>query len=200
MTRIPILLAVLIAGCTSEPSAVTTSPPTAGVFPLVRTCDSAVFGQPNMRRAVRIGPLTLVGTGRRLSSSTFEPHQGRYTAIKALAVVAGSDEVTGTVPLSERDSLFLLFDPSARGNRYGFPVAAGDAQIRFDACAGRQPQYNGGFLATERGCTELEVGSEATGLATGWINLGGTTPCANASVVGAVLLRPVAPNSLQPRT
>ena len=180
MIRTLILAAALvIGGCTPERSTVTTSPPTTGVFPFARTCDSAVFGQPNMRHAVRIGPLTLLGTARALAPSTFEPHQDRYAAIKVLALVTGSDDVTVTVPLSERDSLFLLYDPAARGNRHGFLVAAADAQVRFEACGGSEPQYNGGFLATESGCAQLEVSSEGSGLVRGWINLGGRSPCSN---------------------
>jgi hypothetical protein len=182
MTRALILAAALVmAGCTTERSTVTTStsPATGGVFPFVRTCDSAVFGQPNMRDSVRIGPLTLVGTAQALSPSTFEPHQGRYAAIKVLALVTGPDDVTVTVPLSERDSLFLLYDPGARGNRHGFLVAAGDAQVRFEACGEIEPQYNGVFLATEPGCAQLEVSSEGSGLTRGWINLGGRSPCRN---------------------
>jgi hypothetical protein len=132
-----------------------------------------------MRDVVRIGPLILVGTAQPLPPSTFEPHLGRYTAIKVLALVTGSDEVTVTVPLSERDSLFLLYDPDARGNRHGFPVAAGAAQVGFEACGGTEPQYNGGFLATEPGCAALEVGSEGSGLVRGWINLGARSPCSN---------------------
>lgn len=144
---------------------------------MVRSCDSAVFGQPNMRHAISIGPLTLVGTDQSLSPSMFEPHHDRYEAIKVLALVMGSRDVTVTVPLSERDSVFLLYDPDARGDRNGFPVSEADAQVGFEACPGTEPQYNGGLLATDPGCIDLDIVIEGSRLVSGSFPLGVRGSC-----------------------
>jgi len=177
MTRIVILAtALVLVGCTPE-SGLSTSPVEGGSFPFVRTCGTATSGRPDMRDAVRIGPLTLLGTAQALPPSTFEPHEGRFRAIQVILLVRGSDDVTVTVPLRVRDSLFLLFDPDMRGNGRRFPVAAGDAQVRFEACGGTGALYDGALLATAPGCTALAVESEGSGPTTGWFHLGDGPRC-----------------------
>jgi hypothetical protein len=130
-----------------------------------------------MRHAVSIGPLTLIGTDQTLSPGAFEPHHGRYSAIKVLALVSGASDVTVTVTLSVRDSLFLLYDPAARGNEDGFRVSDGDAQVRFEACPGSEPRYDGGFLLTEAGCVELDVESDGSGVIVGSFPIGNRASC-----------------------
>ena len=173
-------IAFVVVGCTSLGSSTTTpTPPTRvrRVVPFTRSCNSAVFGQPNTRDALRIGPLRLIGTGQPLARSTFEERHGRYPAIKVLAVVAGRNDVTVTVPLTQRDSLFLLYNPAAPRNRWGFRVAEADAQVRFKACPGADPQYDGGFLSSGARCVELEVESASSGLRTASFPLGGRASC-----------------------
>jgi type VI secretion system secreted protein Hcp len=111
------------------------------VAPFVRTCDSAVFADPNMKNAVVYGPLLLVGIpeAANLPQRAFEPHGDRYGAIKLLAVVRGPHDVTVTIPMGQRDSVSLLYDPDARANEHGFLFAAGDARVTFEACSEREP-------------------------------------------------------------
>lgn len=171
------LVMVVCAVPAERPSPILVPSPSVGVFPFVRTCDSAVSITPNMRHAVNIGPLTLIGTTQRLPPSTFRSHEGRYTAIKILALVTSSTDVTVTVPLRERESEFLLYNPAVRGNSHGFMIAEADAQVRFDACPGPYPRYNGGLLLKRPGCVELEVESKGWGLVTGSFPVGTRSPC-----------------------
>jgi hypothetical protein len=143
----------------------------------VRNCASAVFGEPNIENAVSIGPLMLVGIPQaaRLPSRAFKPHEGRYSAIKVL-VVMGSSDVTVTVPAGQRDWVSLLYDPAARATRNGFLLSAGNPRVTFKTCPGREPQYNGGFIATKPGCVRLDIESR-TSSASGWISLGAGDSC-----------------------
>jgi hypothetical protein len=149
-----------------------------GAAPFVRECDTAVFGDPNMENAIRLGPLVLVGVPQAASlpQRAFKPHEGRYGAIKLLAVVEGPNDVTVTVPMSQRDSVSLLYDPNARANKNGFLLSAGDPRVVFEACPGLEPQYNGGFIATRPSCVRLEVRSKASSTS-GWISLGAGRSC-----------------------
>ena len=152
--------AVLFASCTPLASSVSTPPsaaPVRRVVPFTRSCDSAVFGRPNMRPAVHVGPLTLIVADQRVAANSFGESHGRYDAIEMFAIVVGTHDVTVTVPLSQRDSVFLLYDPLAAANRWGFRLAEADAQVRFEACPHGHPQYNGGFLLTEPACVKLDV-------------------------------------------
>jgi hypothetical protein len=148
------------------------------VAPFVRDCASAVFGEPNIENAVSLGPLMLVGIPQaaRLPSRAFKPHEGRYSAIKVLAVVMGSSDVTVTVPRSQRDWASLLYDPTARATRNGFLLSAGDPRVTFKTCQGGEPQYNGGFIATKPGCVRLEIESR-TSSTSDWISLGAGDSC-----------------------
>ena len=150
---------LLLAACTSEASRppAPTVPPHAP--PLVRDCGSAVFGGPNMKNAMRIGPLILVGIPQaaKLSARAFEPDHGRYDAIKVLAVVKGDQDVTVTVPSSEAENFLLLYDPNARANKHGYPFSARDPRVTFEACPGTSAGYNGGFIARRPTCAALKV-------------------------------------------
>ena len=54
--------AAVLAACTSATDPRPEGPTgTKDVAPFIRTCDSAVFGEPNLKNAVSIGPLMLVG-------------------------------------------------------------------------------------------------------------------------------------------
>jgi hypothetical protein len=174
-------IAILMVTCAYEGGSTSTPAPTHSptrrVFPFTRSCDSAAFGQPNLRHAVRIGPLSLIGTDQRLPRRTFDERHGRYPSIQVLAVISGRDDVTVTVPLSQRDSLFLLYNPVAHGNGWGYRISDADAQVRFDACPGTEPQYNGGFLLTEARCVQLDVDSATTGLLTASIPIGDRASC-----------------------
>jgi hypothetical protein len=123
----------------------------------------------------------LIGTDQRLSGTTFESHHDRYRAIKVLAVLRGLHDVVVTVPLPQRESVFLLYDPAARGNRYGFRLSEADAQVRFEACANAEPQYVGGLLMTEPACVSLDVHVEGEGLLSGSFPVGTRDRCAVAS-------------------
>jgi hypothetical protein len=137
-----------------------------------------VFGHPNLRNAVSIGPLELVGARQaaRLAPGAFRAHAGRYQAIKVLAVVRGTDDVTLTVPPSARAALALLYDPAVRANRSGFRFSAGDPRVTFEACGSTDANYNGGFLATRPICVSLQV-STASMRAEGRVSLGTGPSC-----------------------
>jgi hypothetical protein len=171
--------AALLAACSTSGLPHPTGPSSIeDVAPLVRECDSAVFGAPNMKNALTIGPLVLVGIPQAadLPPRAFKPHEGRYSAIKMLAMVKGSNDVTVTVPRSQRHSVSLLYDPTARANRNGFLFSAGDSRVTFKPCPGGEPQYNGGFIATRPSCVSLEVQSKASSTS-GWISLGAGRSC-----------------------
>lgn len=112
----------------------------------------------------------------RLPSRAFKPREGRYSAIKVLAVVMGSNDVTVTVPISQRHWVSLLYDPTARATRNGFLLSAGDPRVTFKTCQGGKPQYNGGFIATKPGCVRLEIESR-TSSTSDWISLGASDSC-----------------------
>jgi hypothetical protein len=176
---IVLVFATLLVSCTSSnPPPAQGSPAVEGAAPFFRDCDSAVFGDVNTRNAATIGPLMLVGIPQaaHLPLRAFKPHEGRYGAIKLLAVVNGSSDVTVTVPESKRDSVRLLYDPEARANKHGFLLSAGDARVTFQACRGAAPQYNGGFIATAPSCLNLEVQS-AGSPSSGWVSLGVGDAC-----------------------
>jgi hypothetical protein len=171
--------ALLLAACTSSGLPPPNRPSSAeDVAPFARRCNTAVFGDINMQNAVAIGPLVLVGIPQaaKLPLRAFTPHEGRYGAIKLLAVVQGSSDVTVTVPESERDSVRLLYDPDARANKHGFLLSAGDARVTFQACRGTAPQYNGGFIATAPTCLDLEVQSAGSSFS-GSVSLGAGDAC-----------------------
>jgi hypothetical protein len=94
-----------------------------------------------MKNAIRIGPLALVGLpqARTRPLRAFQQHHGRYGAIKVLAVVTGDQDVTVTVPGSQRRILTLLYDPSAQANKHGFLFTAGDPHVTFEACSDYAP-------------------------------------------------------------
>jgi hypothetical protein len=171
--------AAVLAACTPSSPPRPKEPSRPGdVTPFVRECGSAVYGTPNMKNAITIGPLALVGAPQaaRLPPRAFKPHHGRFYAIKLLAVVKGPDDVTLTVPTSQRDSISLLYDPNARANKYGFLLSAGDAAVTFKVCPGSEPQYNGGFIATRPTCVSLEVQTKASS-ASGRVSLGAGRSC-----------------------
>jgi len=175
-----ILAAIVLAACTSGPGPPdeqpTLSPDEEG---LVRGCESAVFGDPNLKNALRVGPLALVGIheAATLSAKAFHQRHGRYSAIKILAVVEGSDDVTVTLHPNWRENVALLYDPRARGNRHGFRFAAGDHRVTFQSCPQGEAQYNGGFLATRPDCVKLMIEPEGSEPRTGWISLGAGLSC-----------------------
>ena len=157
-------VALLLGACTSDAHPTPASGGESDPTPFLRSCGSAVFGDPNMRNAVSIGPLILVGIPQaaKLPPTAFEEDHGRYDAIKILAVVKGQRDVTVTVPASLRESLALLYDPNASANKHGYPFSAGDARVTFAACPEADAGYNGGFIATQPTCATLEVETETS--------------------------------------
>lgn len=174
-----VLSCALLAACTSSgPPDQKVAPRVKDAPPFIRDCDSAVFGDVNVKNAVMIGPLMLVGARQaaNLPERAFRPRAGRYGAVKMLAVVKGSSDVTVSVPDGDRDSVRLLYNPDARANRYGFLLSAGHTRVTFKGCRDIEPQYNGGFIAAEPTCLSLDVQSE--GISTsGWISLGAGRSC-----------------------
>jgi hypothetical protein len=175
------LVATVLAACTNGS---TTRParnaPMVDAEGFVRTCESAVFGDPNLRNALTVGPLILVGVREAATTSTrtFQERHGRYQAIKILAVVRGSDDVTVSVPVTWREHVALLYDPAAEANRYGFRLSQGHSEVTFEACPGTDAQYNGGFLATRPDCVRLIVELQGSEPLTGWMSLGaGRSSC-----------------------
>jgi hypothetical protein len=124
---IAIASAVVLSTCTSDHTHPTVTASPAVPAPFVRECGSAALGEPNLRNAVTIGPLVLVGIPQAAAESrrVFGPHEGRYYAIKVLAVVNGSHDVTVSVSENQRRSVALLYDPNARANKNGFLFSAG---------------------------------------------------------------------------
>jgi hypothetical protein len=156
---IAIASAVVLSACTSDQPHPTVTPSTAVPAPFIRECGSAALGEPNMKNAVTIGPLVLVGIPQAAVESrrVFGPHKGRYYAVKVLAVVMGTDDVTVSVSENQRGSVALLYDPDARANKNGFLFSAGDPSVRFGACPGGDWGYPGGFIAKHPICVTLDV-------------------------------------------
>jgi hypothetical protein len=127
---IAIVCAVALSACTSDHPHRTVTPSTAAPAPFVRECGSAALGEPNLKNAVTIGPLVLVGIPQAAAESrrVFGPHEGRYYGVKVLAVVNGSHDVTVSVSENQRRSVALLYDPNARANKNGFLFSAGGPQ------------------------------------------------------------------------
>jgi hypothetical protein len=177
---VALVSALLLVGCSSSNSPDGQGRSVAQLPPFVRDCVTAVFGEPNLKNSDAIGPLVLVGIPQaaKLPPRSFEPHDGRYGAVKMLAVVRGSDDVTVTVASSQRDTVSLLYDPDVRANRNGFLFSAGDRSVTFEACPGSnpEPQYNGGFIATQPGCVTLDVTTD-TSSTTGWVSIGAGRSC-----------------------
>jgi hypothetical protein len=169
---------MLAVACPAEPIETASSSANGQPSALERGCDSVVIGDVNTKNATRIGPLLLVGVkeAARLPLRAFRPRHGRYSAVKVLVVVAGTSDATLTVPSSQRDSVRLLYDPSARSNRYGFRPSAAATSVTFRACTGEQTEYNGGFIAMAPVCAHLLVHS-AGKTHDGWFSLGAATSC-----------------------
>jgi hypothetical protein len=144
------------------PQSPTASPsPQAGVF--VRACDDTVFGElgPSWRKdSVVIGPIAFVGLRgyRHGPDRFFQPRNGRYRALKVLAVVTGDRVITVSIADRNTDQVRLMYDPSAWGDRTLYPLEAGDTTTVFGPCLPhRSTQFNGAFLVTSRTCATLEV-------------------------------------------
>ena len=80
--------AIVLAACTSDGPHSGASDrrlpmPTVAAMPapLIRGCESAVIGEPNMENAFTIGALVLVGIPQAESSRVFKPHEGRYAGL-----------------------------------------------------------------------------------------------------------------------
>lgn len=177
---IAIASAVVLSACTSDHPHRTVTPSTAVPVPFVRECGSAALGEPNLKNAVTIGPLVLVGIPQAAAESrrVFGPHEGRYYAVKVLAVVNGSHDVTVSVSENQRRSVALLYDPNARANENGFLFSAGDPSVRFGACPEADVAYPGGFIAKHPICAMLHVQSKESSLF-GSIPLGVSGSCPN---------------------
>ena len=177
---IAIASAVVLSACASDHPHRTLMPSTEVPAPFVRECGSAAHGEPNLKNAVTIGPLALVGVPQAATESrrVFGPHEGRYYAVKVLAVINGSHDVTVSVSENQRRSVALLYDPNARANKKGFLFSAGDPSVRFGACPEADVAYPGGFIAKHPICVMLHVQSKESSLS-GSIALGVSGPCPN---------------------
>jgi hypothetical protein len=147
---------------TAMPPSPTASPsPQAGVF--VRACDDSVVGElgPGWRKdSVVIGPIAFVGLRgyRHGPDGFFQPRNGRYRALKVLAVVPGDRMITVSIADRSTDRVRMMYDPSAWGDRTLYPLEAGDTTTVFGPCLpNRSTQFNGAFLVTGRTCATLEV-------------------------------------------
>jgi hypothetical protein len=142
--------------------AVSPSPKTApGVF--VRACDNSVFGELGQgwkKASVIMGPIAFVGlpSYRDGPDRFFRSRDGRYPALKVLAVVTGDRVISVSIDHRDTDRVRMMYDPSAWGDRNLFPLEAGDTSTVFGPCLPhRSTQFNGGFLVTGRTCATLEV-------------------------------------------
>ena len=168
------LTVALLSACTSTvptverstpvatPQSQTASPaPEAGVF--VRACDDSVFGElgPGWRKdSLGIGPISFVGLRgyRHRPDRFFQPRNGRYRALKVLAVVTGDRVITVSIADRNTDQVRMMYDSSAWGDRTLYPLEAGDTTTVFGSCLPhRSTQFNGAFLVTGRTCATLEV-------------------------------------------
>jgi len=168
------LAVALLTACTSTapagerptPAAMSQSPtaspsPQAGVF--VRACDDSVFGElgPGWRKdSVVIGPISFLGLRgyRHGPDRFFQSRNGRYRALKVLAVVTGDREVTVSIADRNTDQVRMKYDPSAWGDRTLYPLEAGDTTTVFGPCLPHRPtQFNSAFLVTGRACATLEI-------------------------------------------
>lgn len=176
---IAFVLAAMLWACTSSGVPVPTgSSGVEGGTSFIRGCGSAVAGEVNMRNALTIGPLVLVGIPQaaNLPRRAFKSDDGQYGSIKILAVVKGTRDVTVAVPEDQRSSVRLLYDPDARAYRHGFLLSAGDDRVTFEECHGIEAQYNGGFIATTPTCVNLQIQAEGFS-ASSWISLGAGASC-----------------------
>lgn len=144
------------------PQSPTASPsPQAGVF--VRACDDRVFGELGRgwrKESVVIGPIAFVGLRgyRQGPDRFFQPRNGRYRALKVLAVVTGAKVITVSIADQNTDQVRMMYDPSVWGDRTLYPLEAGDTTTVFGPCLPqRATQFNGAFLVTGRTCATLEV-------------------------------------------
>ena len=83
-----------------------------------------MVGSPNMKNAIGVGPLALVGVHEagRATAADFISRHGRYFAFKLLAVVGGSRDVTVAVSKEQRGQFTLLYDASCRGDQERLPI------------------------------------------------------------------------------
>jgi hypothetical protein len=128
-----------------------------------RTCGSDVYGNlgRNWREAATVvGPLALVYLSiyADATARTFGARGDRYLSLKLLAVVDPGGDVTVTVPISLRQRLGLLYDPSAFKMTGRYRVVEGEPAVRFRPCdIHRATQFNGGLIAAGPGCYALSV-------------------------------------------
>lgn len=136
----------------------------------IRECGTDVYGDLGARRRWRrrsivVGPFAFIwirdaaqAPGRR------RPYQARQLAFKILALVKRGQEVTVTVPVSERSHVALGYDPST----WSEPptVGNGERAVTFMACERdgvgslswrRATQFNGVIIVPRPHCVVLDV-------------------------------------------
>jgi hypothetical protein len=155
------------AGERSTPTAMPQSSPTASPSPqasvFVRACNDIVsgeLGQGWRNDSVVIGPIAFVGLRgyRQGPDRFFQSRNGRYRALKVLAVVTGAKVITVSIAHRNTDQVRMMYDPAAWGNRTLYPLEAGDTTTVFGPCLPqRSTQFNGAFLVTRRTCATLGV-------------------------------------------
>jgi hypothetical protein len=183
-----ILAIALLTACTSTapagerstPIAMLQSPtasPSSQACVFVRACDDSVFGElgPGWGKdSVVIGPIAFVGLRgyRHGPDRYFQPRNGRYRALKVLAVVPGDRVITVSIADRNTDQVRMMHDPSAWGDRTMYPLEAGDTITVFGPFLHhRSTQFNGAFLVTGRTCATLEYRSEMKDPCAGWCRL-----------------------------
>jgi hypothetical protein len=123
--------------------------------------------------ALVAGPIAFLGFGR-TGPTTFAASpdaDGRYQAIKALAVVDEGAEVVVSIADRDRAHSALLYDPASFRDDGRYALADGEPAVDFRSCPkGGQPvgpdgptQFNGGFIVDGPRCITVEVSNVHTG-------------------------------------
>ena len=166
MRQVVALLALMTAagtGCTASPTPSPATPPPAPQG-YVRPCASSVWGElgpVTARTDALAGPIAFIGLN---GDSPLTPsHDGKYNAIKVLAVVKQGWQVTVSVPAPERGNAALLYNPNAFSPGPPYPFSAGEPVVTFPNCGGTHnswsagTQFNGGLLVRRPMCMHLDI-------------------------------------------
>lgn len=146
-------------GVPTQPTSVSSGPPPAET---VRTCRTAVYGDPASRRkALTAGPVSLLVDRH----ADVQPPK----EVKALVLIRAGEKVTLVIPEDEQNRLSLLYD-FGPGPKHLLRLSDGTSSVRFNACTSSQnwaqgqpypdadeTQFNGGFFVRGAQCATLEV-------------------------------------------
>jgi hypothetical protein len=132
----------------------------------LRDCASSVdggVGSRDIRQSAKVGPLAFVWVrgAEQAPAAFFRRRPGGYPSGKYLVLVRSAEQVTVSVPPSERKVVALVYDPAHFAPF--LPVSKGERVVTFRACAGSSSaweastQFNGGIVVAGARCVVLDV-------------------------------------------